>query len=465
MKRSIFSLLGVLLLASACQKMNPEDERTIRYYANTFAYNVMRTYYLWKDDISSQLESWTTTEDPVKKVETSRYSIDKWTKLYEDYSSFESISTGNGETFGLDFTMYYYDKAHTQICAVVNYTYENSPARLAGLQRGDVILSINGEIMTPDNYKTVAAKLLQNGALSVGMSDGRTLRLQSKEMYENPVHTTATLEFGGKRFGYLHFTNFTLDSCKDLETVFAGFKADGISDLVLDLRYNSGGYVTTSVTLASMIAPVDAVKNQSIYNKEVYNDILSKSDEDVVRFEKEVTYTSSSGQQVTVHPLEVNPGVEHLWVIVTDGSASASEALICGLKPYMDVTLIGEQTSGKFTGGVLVKATKWFDSLKEASFDIEVGKQALPTWGIYVITSRYSDCNGVTLSMPDGIAPDYESSDKPQEAIPLGDPSEKMLAATLSIATGGPASASVKSVSARETLEPIRRPGFGILLH
>ena len=465
MKRSIFSLLGVLLLASACQKMNPEDERTIRYYANTFAYNVMRTYYLWKDDISSQLESWTTTEDPVKKVETSRYSIDKWTKLYEDYSSFESISTGNGETFGLDFTMYYYDKAHTQICAVVNYTYENSPARLAGLQRGDVILSINGEIMTPDNYKTVAAKLLQNGALSVGMSDGRTLRLQSKEMYENPVHTTATLEFGGKRFGYLHFTNFTLDSCRDLETVFAGFKADGISDLVLDLRYNSGGYVTTSVTLASMIAPVDAVKNQSIYNKEVYNDILSKSDEDVVRFEKEVTYTSSSGQQVTVHPLEVNPGVEHLWVIVTDGSASASEALICGLKPYMDVTLIGEQTSGKFTGGVLVKATKWFDSLKDASFDIEVGKQALPTWGIYVITSRYSDCNGVTLSMPDGIAPDYESSDKPQEAIPLGDPSEKMLAATLSIATGGPASASVKSVSARETLEPIRRPGFGILLH
>ena len=465
MKRSIFSLLGVLLLASACQKMNPEDERTIRYYANTFAYNVMRTYYLWKDDISSQLESWTTTEDPVKKVETSRYSIDKWTKLYEDYSSFESISTGNGETFGLDFTMYYYDKAHTQICAVVNYTYENSPARLAGLQRGDVILSINGEIMTPDNYKTVAAKLLQNGALSVGMSDGRTLRLQSKEMYENPVHTTATLEFGGKRFGYLHFTNFTLDSCKDLETVFAGFKADGISDLVLDLRYNSGGYVTTSVTLASMIAPVDAVKNQSIYNKEVYNDILSKSDEDVVRFEKEVTYTSSSGQQVTVHPLEVNPGVEHLWVIVSDGSASASEALICGLKPYMDVTLIGKQTSGKFTGGVLVKATKWFDSLKEASFDIEVGKQALPTWGIYVITSRYSDCNGVTLSMPDGIAPDYESSDKPQEAIPLGDPSEKMLAATLSIATGGPAPASVKSVSARETLEPIRRPGFGILLH
>lgn len=465
MKRSIFSLLGVLLLASACQKMNPDEERTVLYYANTFAYNVMRTYYLWKDDVSSQLKGWSTKEDPFKKVEACRYEMDRWTTLYEDYSSFESISTGKGESFGLDFSMYYYDDTHTRICAVVNYTYENSPARMAGLQRGDAILSIDGETMTPDNYKTVGTKLIQDGSITLGMDDGRTLYLQSKEMYENPVHTSATLDYGGKRFGYLHFTNFTMDSCKDLETVFAGFKADGISDLVLDLRYNSGGYVITSVALASMIAPIEAVKNRSVYNKEVYNDILTQSDEDVERFEKEVTYTSSSGQNVTVHPLEVNPGVGHLWVLVSDKTASASEALICGLKPYMDVTLIGQQTSGKFTGGVLIKATSWFDSLKDASFDTELGKKALPTWGIYVIISRYSDCDGVTLSMPDGISPDYKVSDNPADATPLGTPQEKMLAAALSIATGGPVPASFKSVSPQTAPEPIRRPGFGVLIH
>ena len=465
MKRSIFSLLGVLLLASACQKMNPDEERTVLYYANTFAYNVMNTYYLWKDDVSSRLKGWSTKEDPFKRVEDCRYEMDRWTKLYEDYSSFESISTGNGETFGLDFSMYYYDEAHTQICAVINYTYEKSPARLAGLQRGDAILSIDGVSMTPDNYKTVGAKLIQDGSITLGMDDGRTLYLQSRKMYENPVQTSTTLDYGGKRFGYLHYTNFTMDSCKDLETVFAGFKADGITDLVLDLRYNSGGYVITSVTLASMIAPLDAVENRSIYNKNVYNDLLTQSDEDVERFEKEVTYPSSSGQDVTVHPLKVNPGIEHLWVLTSGQTASASEALICGLKPYMDVTLIGKQTSGKFTGGVLVKATNWFDSLKDASFDIEVGKKALPTWGLYVITSRYSDCNGVTLSMPDGISPDYEVSDNPADPAPLGSPQEKMLAAALSIATGGPVPASVKSVSAQAMPEPIRKPGFGVLIH
>ena len=465
MKRSIFSLLGVLLLASACQKMNPDEERTVLYYANTFAYNVMSTYYLWKDDVSSRLKGWSTKEDPFKRVEDCRYEMDRWTTLYEDYSSFESISTGKGESFGLDFSMYYYDDTHTRICAVVNYTYENSPARMAGLQRGDAILSIDGETMTPDNYKTVGTKLIQDGSITLGMDDGRTLYLQSKEMYENPVHTSATLEYGGKRFGYLHFTNFTLDSCKDLESAFASFKAQGITDLVLDLRYNSGGYVITSVTLASMIAPIDAVKNRSIYNKEIYNDILTQSNEEVERFEQKVTYTSSSGQEVTVHPLEVNPGVEHLWVIVTDRSASASEALICGLMPYMDVTLVGKQTSGKFTGGVLVKATNWFDSLKDTKMDIEQGKKALPTWGIYVITSRYSDCNGVTLSMPSGISPNYETSDNPFDPTPLGDPSESMLAATLSIATGGPVPASVKSVSGQVVPEPIYRPGFGLLIH
>jgi len=236
MKRSIFSLLGVILLASACYKDNPQDERTVRYYANTFAYNVMSTYYLWNDEVSSQLKEWTTTDDPVKKVEASRYSMDRWTALYEDYSIFENIVTGNGETFGLDFSLYFYDSAKTQVCAVINFTYENSPARLAGLKRGDAILTINGETMTPNNYKTVASKLISSGTLTLGMEDGKTIQLQSKEMYENPVHTTSTFDYGGKRFGYLHFTNFTMDSCKDLETAFATFKAEGITDLVLDLR-------------------------------------------------------------------------------------------------------------------------------------------------------------------------------------------------------------------------------------
>jgi C-terminal processing protease CtpA/Prc len=465
MKRSIFSLLGILLLASACQKMDPEDERTVRYYANTFAYNVMNTYYLWKDEVSDKIENWVTTEDPIKKVEAARYEMDKWTALYDNFSDVEGYFSGNLETFGLSFTLYYYDEAMTQVCAVVTYTYENSPARKAGLQRGDIIVTVDGELITPDNYPAQASKLWGTGSISLGLEDGRTVSLQSVQMYENPVHTATTFDYGGKRFGYLHFTSFTLDSCPDLETVFGQFKAEGITDLILDLRYNGGGYVTTSTALASMIAPPDVVKAKKVYNKDIYNDNLTQSEQDATRFEPEFTYEISSGQEVTVHPLEVNPGIEHLWAIVTDDSASASEALICGLKPYMDVTLVGQQTYGKFTGCILLSATEWFDSITETTLDIEEGKAALPNWGIYLVVSRYADCNGVTLSMPDGITPDYAAKDRPKETFPLGDPSEKMLAATLSIATGGPAPASVKSISAQAVPEPIHRPGFGVLIH
>lgn len=75
MKRSIFSILGALVLLTACEKKNPEPEvNPVLYYSNTFAYNVMSTYYLWKDEVASQLKNWGLYDDAVAKVESSRYS-------------------------------------------------------------------------------------------------------------------------------------------------------------------------------------------------------------------------------------------------------------------------------------------------------------------------------------------------------------------------------------------------------
>jgi len=475
MKRSIFSLLCVMLVASSCWKLDPEDPKAVRYYGNVFAFNVMNSYYLWVDEISEKLENWKTTEDPVEKVASSRYGDDRWTTLYEDYSAFEKATTGNGKTFGLDFSVRWYDEAHTTVCVVVSFTYADSPARKAGLQRGDVITRINGEVLTPDNYKGLAGKLYDGGSITLGLNDDRNIQMSAIQMYENPVNIATTLNYGGKTIGYLHFSNFTMDAIKDLETAFAQFKAAGIQDLVLDLRYNTGGYVITSQALASMIAPVSVVKNKEIFNRDVYNSNLKMEDKGIERFCPELTYTSTSGQQVSVQPLNVNPGIEHLWVLVTGDTASASEALICGLFPYMDVTLVGEKTYGKYCGGFLYKATEWFDDVekvdKDHSIDCETGRQAIPTWGIYIIISRYADCNGKTLSMPNGIDPTsgFEVKDAPMDGFALGDPSETMLATALKGITGSATVSSagaVKSARMREAVpEQVRRPGFGVLLH
>ena len=468
MKRSIFSLLCISLLASACNKLPMEEERAVEYYSNTFAYNIMNSYYLWKDEaeVTRQLNDWGTRGEAVEKVKACRYQADRWTTLYEDCTAFENYVNGSGLTYGLDIAAYYADAQKTRVEAMVRYTYADSPARKAGLKRGDEILTVGGESMDKDNYSRILGQLSTATSIQLGLADGRVIRMEAADLYENPVQTALTFEHNGVPFGYLHFTNFTLDACKDLESAFAQFKADGIRELVLDLRYNTGGYVITATALASMIAPPEVVARKAIFNIDVYNDILSNEDEDITCFAPEMSYTSKiTREKVTVKPLEVNPGIRHLWVLVTGESASASESLICGLKPYMDVTLVGEKTSGKFCGGNLIRAVDWFDAMEEHNgfnhFDYDAARAAIPLWGIYVITSRYSDCNGVTLSMPDGISADVDARDNPFDGYNLGDPSEALLATALGAVKSAPAGPSLMLVE-----DPFRRrPGSGVLLH
>ena len=467
MKRSIFSLLCVLLLAGACGKTPMDEERALQYYSNTFGYNIMNLYYLWKDEpeTAREIENWDTHADAIAKVKACRYPADQWTMLYDDYTPFENYVNGSGLTYGLDVSAYYTDAQKVQVKAIVLYTYADSPARKAGLKRGDEILTIGGETMDKDNFNRVLSQLNTSTSIQMGLADGRVIRMDAADMYENPVHTVLTFEHNGVRYGYLHFTNFTIDACKDLETAFAQFKADGIEQLILDLRYNTGGYVITSTALASMIAPPDIVANKEIFNKDIYNDILSSEEEDIIRFAPELSYTSIiTRQEVKVKPLDVNPGIRHLWVLVTRESASASESLICGLKPYMDVTLVGERTSGKFCGGNLIKAVDWFNSMEKHNgfkdLDYDAARAAIPLWGLYVITSRYSDCNGVTLSMPDGIPADIDGKDRPYDGVSLGDPSEALLATALGAVKSAPSGPFLTPVE-----NPLRRPGSGVLLH
>ncbi len=467
MKRSIFSLLAMVVLASACHKDSMDDKRPAAYYANTFAFNTMNTYYLWKDEpeVASELQDWTIKEEPIEKVTKTRYKADRWTRLYDDTSSFETLVTGSGKTFGLEYKPYYYDEEKTRVIAVVLFTYAGSPACNAGLKRGDGILTVNGEIMTPDNYGRILNQLYTETSLEMELADGRTVRMDAIEMYENPVHTVSLIEYNGVRYGYLHFSNFTLDACKDLETAFAQLKAVGIQELVLDLRYNTGGYAFTSMALASMMAPPEVVSGKKVFNRDIYNDIISGEEKAETYFTPECTYTSNiTKEKVTVKPLDVNPGIRHLWVLVTGSSASASEALICGLKPYMDVTVVGGTTSGKFCGGNFIKATDWYTAVEKdnglKNIDYDDARQSLSTWGIYVITSRYADCNGVTLSMPDGIPADISGEDVPYDGYELGDPRESLLSSALG---------AVKSVPEAPYFVPVEQTGyrskFSVLLH
>ena len=187
-----------------------------------------------------------------------------------------------------------------------------------------------------------------------------------------------------------------------------------------------------------MLAPVAVVEAESVLSQSIYNAILAKEIKDTVTKFQTVFTFRNEGEMHVVVTAGANPDLPRLYVLTSGGSASASEALVCGLKPYMDVILVGTKTSGKFCGGVLVDAKDWYDEVKN---DLEKGEyeKALPyvdNWGIYVMISRYADCNGRTLSMPNGLAPDVEVEDDPLDGYALGDPHETMLATALSLIEG-----------------------------
>ena len=451
MRRNIINILlmsAVLAGVCACShKQDPEDPQEKPYEdkdkaitINTFAYNVMNTYYLWKDEISDGLVTWQLDEDPIDKVNRVRYKdrngndIDKWTVLTEDIEAMKTSTKGVNTTYGFDFKLYYVDTSHSSVCMVVTLVYPGSPAEKAGFKRSDVFLKIAGQTLTPDNYSDLLYDdFLYAPKCTLTDDAGKTYELTAVEMYENPVLVSKVFEFDGKKVGYLMFNRFTLNACYDLVEAGKFFTSEGIEDLILDMRYNGGGYVITESVLASMLAPISEVKAGSVFETAVYNDILTEAwGDDKSCFAEEFTFSDSGGEH-TISLEGANPGIKHLYAILTGDSASASESVLVGLMPYLDIKIFGEQSHGKYCTGIMYSAKDWYKDYDEQLNKTQRsrGEKYSGKWGIYVMIGRYADKNGKTPCMPDGFVPDYPVADNPVEPYQLGDPKEAMLSAVL----------------------------------
>ena len=477
MKKYIYIIAGLFLL-TGCFKDSTEyyEEIPAWGYVNTFARNMMNIYYLWQDDISEKLDpaNWSANENPIEKIKEIKYRDDYWTMLTDDFDSFYSSVSGVETTCGLEFKLYVYgDNNSDRLCGVVTYTYENSPARNAGLKRGDVFLKIDGKELTMDNYADIIYGTIYGGKTStLEMGDGRSVILTPVKMYENPVHTYKVIDLGVKKIGYLHYTSFTLDSCAELVEVGRLFREEGISELVLDLRYNGGGYVITSELLASMLAPEEVVKKGSVLSTMVYNKALteyfeSKGEDTNSYFKITHSYTDDSSHSVSYSTEGANMGINKIYALVTGNSASASESLLCSLYPYIDIVTIGQKTHGKYCSGLMMAAEDFYTTYSE-----QLGKEYSATglkktenWGLYVMFGRFADKDGKTRCMPDGIYPDIEVIDNPSEAYPLGDTRERLLSAAISLSQGIILESTKVSVGTKEIpAVDFHRPGFGVYI-
>ena len=443
--KCLASILSALCLIS-CQKqwMNGDGgSYGEKYYINSFGYSIMNSNYLWSEEVQTALDNWNlVSDDPEEAVAEVRYKdaggkdIDKWTVMTPEFSSLNQSVSGTSVTFGYSLAFHTVTGSDTQVVASVRYTCKDSPAAAAGLKRGDVITAVDGVALTKANYYTVATeKMYGSDPIKLTLYSGNTVSLTPVSMYEEPVLLAKTFEQAGRKAGYLIYNSFTPQSYTTLMEAAEYFKQENVTDVIIDLRYNSGGYAVIEETLASMLGPESAVNKGEILHREIYNSNIG---------ETETAFTTSfdftiDGKKYSYSTKNYNIGAKHLYAIVSGSSASASESLLTGLIPYMDVTLVGSKTYGKFCGGILLSAEEWYEYFKSQLDEIdpsfyENGIKHCADWGIYLMTSRYADKNGDTPSMPDGMEPDIEVSDNPLDGYQLGDPSETMLRAALSAA-------------------------------
>lgn len=433
------SIIGCLL-CSCTNETKDTDSTSINgvteetELANIFARDVLELYYYWNEEISGELNKLDpeTNSNPIATVEAIRYHdgenlIDKWTTLTDNMEEFTNSVQGVSTTYGYTPVVYYLEENSNRLIAAVAYVSKNSPAEKAGLKRGDLIYEINGNTLTTENYMD----LYYSSQITLSLAKledyeikpTEELSITSVEMYENPILCDSVYSFNNKKVGYLAYSSFDLTSIPELVDICKKFKQEGVKELILDLRYNGGGYVITECALASMLAPEVNVTNKDIFEKEDYNEFFTeyykkKGESTVTRFETEYNYKEIN---LNVSTKDANIGLDKIYGIISGNSASASEALLSGLMPYMDIELIGQQSHGKYCTGWMLSAEDAYDKVP----------QAIKNWGIYVMVSIYKNANDETPCMPNGLKPNTEVEDNPFEPYQLGDENEAMLRAAL----------------------------------
>ena len=220
------------------------------------------------------------------------------------------------------------------------------------------------------------------------------------------------------------YNQFAGNSGEPLNDAFGDFKSAGISDLVLDLRYNPGGFGYITQILGSLIHQPDSTK--VFYNRR-YNATLEEA-WDYVGGQKTYfvadTGTQDGNSQTPLNSLDL----KKIYVIATGSSASASELLINGLRPYVEVVHIGSTTVGKNQGSFTLvdsPATGY-------GYDPDREDEINPNnrWAIQPITSQTENSEGFG-DYADGLPPTIPFDEDFAELGELGNPSERMLARAL----------------------------------
>jgi carboxyl-terminal processing protease len=422
MNRILSLLLSLIIVftVSSCKKdPDPIIEPTETEILNEWIWDVMTDVYFWTDDISEDLFPTEDINDPESYFYSLLHADDHFSWIVDDYE--ELVNSFNNIELSSGISPYFIRVSESDdVVIIVEYVSKGSPADMAGVKRGDIITDINGATVNIENY----IELFYSENLSLNFADyngeslvpnDRVVEITAVIIENNPIQHVEIIENEGNKIGYIAYTGFSAgedDKWVDsLDNVFTDLKAEGVRELIIDIRYNPGGRVTVATHIASIVCPTRILGPNTTFVKYEWN--LAYQD---YFTEEEGEYSENLVVLLEEEAISQNLNLSNIYFLTSGHSASASELIIIGLEPYMNVTQIGENTYGKPYGSFTIPDTK---SPKRHN------------WALQPIVFKYANSAGYT-DFVDGLIPDIEIDDDVLQMKPFGDINDPLIAMALS---------------------------------
>lgn len=407
-------------------------------------------YYLWYNEIPNtyRMADFTNPIDYFNVLKTpalteSGQPKDKYHFTYATEEWEKEQNSGIELGYGVTWKRNSATVPRTWLVAMVE---PGSPAAVAGLRRGDMLLKVDGVDFvnggTSDQVNRINAGLFPETA---GAAHQFTLQrsgatfdvsMLGADVRIDPVKHVQVLDTPTGKVGYLSFETHNQVSEKELVDAFTTLKQAAVSDLVLDMRYNGGGLLYIASELSYMIAGPEQT-NGKIFERPQYNDKTPQ--QQAIPF-RNTAYGFSSPNPVRAGTALPYLGLKRVTVLTTSGTCSASEAVINGLRGAdVQVDVIGSQTCGK-----------------------PYGFTPVPNCGTTYFSIEFKGVNNKGFGdFSDGLAPTCQVAD--DLSRPLGDRSEGLLAAALTYRETGtcPPSSRARQVP----MEIVRHPAKEISIY
>lgn len=448
MRNTFKFLITIALLGFASQGCETNDDNAVpqSIEVNNFIWKGLNLYYLWQADVPDLNDSRFGNQhglndflfgypdpgvlfDALLNKPSTRFpegiAIDRFSVISSNYNELEGILSGTTKNHGADFALYYKDDSQTDIIGIIRYILPNSDAAAKDIQRGDIFYAVNGQTLNSANYQA----LLRADSYTLNLADfdngnftpnGQSVALTKTVLSENPVYATNVITEGAHKIGYLMYNGFYPNYEAQLNNAFGQLKSQNITELVLDLRYNGGGSIETAARLASMIT---GQFDGQVFAKEQWNAKIQAYYEANDPSTLYNYFGSTIANGGAINSLNLNK----IYVLTTRATASASELVINGLAPYIDVVQIGTTTIGKNVGSITLYDSPSF-SKSGASQNHHYAMQPL----VLKIVNKVGFGDYVN-----GLEPDQVLAENFGNLGVLGDADEPLLNAAIERIAGG----------------------------